>query len=189
MAFTGEEKTIQALFDELRLDDSITAPPFARLTNNVNMVHAGSDSKFVRRRNNLRLVGFATAIALLLSLLTARSLLHRFKDIATQNRARMDKSSPGQTLFEPPTANNALNGNSANVDLLSHRERKKERRRRISVKLRSGDPERFALENSLSQWRSPTTTLLRVPGNQLLRFVPQLNQPADEMKTFLTTPD
>src|SRR2546425_8660359 len=31
MAFTGEEKKIQALFDEMRFDDSSTAPPFARL--------------------------------------------------------------------------------------------------------------------------------------------------------------
>ena len=191
MAFTGEEKKIQALFDEMRFDDSSTAPPFARLANTAHLVLAGSGSRFVRPWSNLRLVGFTAAIALLFSLLTVQSFLHSFKYLATLNKDRPSKSSVVRTIFEPPFANSAVKSNSANLDLSSHREMRKERRGRISVRLRSGDGRRsrLALENSLSQWQSPTTTLLRAPGNQLLRFVPQLNQPADEMKIFLTTPN
>src|SRR2546425_8979686 len=88
MAFTGEEKKIQALFDEMRFDDSSTAPPFARLANIAHLVLAGSGSRFVRPWSNLRLVGFTAAIALLFSLLTVQSFLHSFKYLATLNKER-----------------------------------------------------------------------------------------------------
>ena len=40
-------------------------------------------------------------------------------------------------------------------------------------------------EDGLSQWQSPTATLLRSAGDELLRLVPQMNESAEGMKKFL----
>jgi hypothetical protein len=41
-------------------------------------------------------------------------------------------------------------------------------------------------QDGLSLWQSPTAKLLRSAGEELLTFVPQMNESAEEMKKFLT---
>jgi hypothetical protein len=41
-------------------------------------------------------------------------------------------------------------------------------------------------QNGLSEWQSPTAKLLRSAGDELLRFLPQINESAEEMKKFLS---
>jgi hypothetical protein len=38
---------------------------------------------------------------------------------------------------------------------------------------------------AISSWQSPTTALLRSPGDALLTSLPQLNKSVDELKSFL----
>jgi len=38
---------------------------------------------------------------------------------------------------------------------------------------------------AISSWQSPTTALLRSPGDEVLTSLPQLNQSANELKSFL----
>jgi hypothetical protein len=40
-------------------------------------------------------------------------------------------------------------------------------------------------QGGLSQWQSPTAKLLRSAGDELLWFVPPMNESAEEMKKFL----
>ena len=172
MAFTGEEKRIQALFEEMRLDDKCIVPPFSRLVRTTT----GSGSSFVRPWINLRLVGFAATVVVLLCLLTARTFQY-FRPRSNDGPA---KAAVRQNISDPPIADNRRNNNSPKSALSV-------RKLRIgpSIKSRSARS-RLPLHNSLSQWRSPTMSLLLMPGNQVFGSVKQLDRSADEMKTFLT---
>jgi hypothetical protein len=178
MELVGEEKRIQALFSELRLDDEQTLPSFAAVWN-----RAHSRTYRPQRAFNL---SFVAATVLLVIALVSLALWSRqwqpkagalvnVPSIPTAGRAQVVASS---SQLNPPTSG------QTGID---HSERSRARKlatRRQSL-LVSANRKVTHEAKAIASWQSPTVTLLDSPSDELLKSFPQLNQTVDELKSFL----
>lgn len=179
MELNGEEKTIRALFREMKLEDERATPTFAR---EWKRRPARSVTPFSFGR-----VVFAVALACLIlvsTLLLRRQffgtepLPHQFtKQLASDGRpdpvqvSRREGVSPvnkeATKLENPALRRRRLAGASRNARLAS------------SLRRRKGEAA------YVSDWQSPTRAFLRFPGEELLRSLPTLNQSSVELGSFL----
>lgn len=181
MELNGEEKTIRALFREMKLEDERATPAFAR--------------EWKRRPSrpgaplSLGRVLFAVALVCLIlgsTLLLRRHffgtppLRHEFtKQLEMDGRpdqeqvARRDEVSQvnkeARKLKSRAARRRRLDGASRNARLAS------------SLRWRRGEA------SFVSDWQSPTGAFLRSPGDELLRSLPQLNQSSLDLGSFLNS--
>jgi len=179
MELVGEEKRIQAQFRELRLEDEQVTPRFATIWHRAQVGTSAPRSRFS------------------LSLVTATAL----SVCAAVSLAWLTKQWQRQQASLPVTGVNLIPGVSPTAA---------EAKRQVKV-VSSSDPNRRSNSKSLSikltvrrhaellaakraeirnavaisSWQSPTTALLRSPGDEVLTSLPQLNQSANELKSFL----
>jgi hypothetical protein len=186
MELNGEDKRIRALFCELKREEERTSPLFATTWNNAEAEFHRAGFRRLRFQYSANRLRFATAILIVGLVVTATVLLPKFLrrqpklDVAKQAaaaglRANSEEPQPSGTV---PT--NSESGKPS--------ERLSAIRRSVRVKkspVAIAQPVRSLKENGLSQWQSPTATLLRSAGDELLRFVPPMNESAEEMKKFL----
>lgn len=164
MEFTGDEKKIQALFSELSFEQQHRTPSFEKL-----WIGADANTRVpVVRRYTLA----AVMAALLLAVCS----------IAMWSWYR---SSQSETAINIPTQIVPTTTPSQSVQLLAAHSKDVRvlRPRRVRPRL----TERVALRQAavLSNWQSPTNTLLNSTTLPLLSSLPQLNQSARDLEEFL----
>ena len=175
MELVGDEKRIQALFSELRLADKQSMPRFAAVWNRAQL-------KAIRPPRALKL-SFVVATAVLICAVS----------IAWWTRHEQRSQQSAAVAIIVPV-NPAQIAKSPAVNKFSEaRPRHNSRSRFLAIKLaplrraeplgarRKATPEAIAI----SKWQSPTAGLMRSSSDELLTTLPQLDQSASELKSFL----
>jgi hypothetical protein len=188
MGLNGEDKRIRALVCELKREEKRTAPLFAKTWNIAEAEFRPSGFSRLRFQPSSNLLRFATAILVVSLVLAATVLLPRYLRLRRQPKHDYAKqevaAGPRATPEEPPRSGKV----PANRESGKPTDRLVAIRRSVRVKksqVASAQRARSVKQNGLSEWQSPTAKLLRSAGDELLRFVPQMNESAEEMKKFL----
>ena len=178
MELVGEEKRIQALFRELRLEDEHVTPRFATVWH-----RAQAGSLTPRRTFN---VAFVAATFLLCALFSLAWL--------TKQWQRSQQASVAVTAVNPIPSVSVATEVKREVKVVSSSDpNRRSSSKSLSMKLavrRHAEmlaARRAEIRNAaaISSWQSPTTALLRSPGDAVLTSLPQLNKSVDELKSFL----
>jgi len=170
MNLNGDEKRIRQLFREMSLDDQRRAPQFAS-------VLAAARSGMVRSQNRTRSLRFAAAVAMLCAaLLIAMAIIVRS---SKPNGPARDEQAIAPTA--PPEASPSFAPKHAGGTAPEIKPR------RVIIKRarhhQSTDQLAVAM-NSLFAWQSPTASLLKTPGDELLRSLPRLGESLQTIKSF-----
>jgi hypothetical protein len=194
MRLNGEDKRIRALFCELKREEKRTSPLFAKTWNIAEAEFHRRGFSRLRFQPSSNLLRFATAILVVSLVLAATVLLPRYMRLPRQPRqpkhdyAEQEVAAvPRATSEEPPRSGKV----PANRESGKPTDRLVAIRRSVRVKkspvavAKRARPVNQIKQNGLSRWQSPTTKLLRSAGDELLKFVPQMNESAEEMKKFL----
>ncbi|MGH9871098.1 MAG: hypothetical protein ACRD9S_01385 [Pyrinomonadaceae bacterium] len=177
MELSGEEKRIRASFRELRLGDERVTPRFAEVWNRAKLRSARRQIALdFRLAVALVIVCFALLSLALLSRHWERNPQSSYavvstvvKPAASPVQIKKDQEIVKQVTREPDVRKPGL------VKFTPRSQTAKLAARRSTA--------RDAI--ALSQWQSPTTSLLRSPGDEVLRALPQLNQTLHNLKSFL----
>ena len=170
MNLNGDEKRIRQLFREMSLDDQRRAPQFAS-------VLAAARSGMARSQNRTRFLRFAMAVAMLCAaLLIAMVIIVRSSK--PQGPARDEEAvAPTVTPEAPPDiAPKQPYVGSPRVEprtVIIKRARRHRTTDQLAVAM-----------NSLFAWQSPTASLLKTPGDELLRSLPRLGESLQTIKSF-----
>jgi len=176
MELAGEQNRIQALFSELRLADEQTVPRFAAVWNR-------AQARTVRPARAFNL-SFVAATALLICALVSLALWSKYSQpnapaavAGTINAAGLVKATKGTTVI-PATAETKSSHNNS----ISRARRLAAQKRAVMLAIN-----RRAARDAkvISSWESPTSALLKSQNDELLKSIPQLNENADELKSFL----
>jgi hypothetical protein len=197
MGLNGEDKRIRALFCELKREEERTSPLFAKTWNSAEAEFHRRNFGRLRFQLSANLLRFATAILLVsfVSLvLAATVLLPKYLRLPRQPRQPKHEyaeqevaAAPGATSEDPPRSGKvpANRESGKPTDRLVAIPRSvRVKRSQVAVAKRAR-PVNQIKQNRLSGWQSPTARLLRSAGDELLKFVPQMNESAAEMKKFL----
>jgi len=191
MELAGNEKKIQALFRELKLEDESVVPGFVRLWN-----RAQATSRKPRRAFK---TSFALATGLLVITLCSLAYWSRnWQRSQPQNSTVAVRSTtPGSTPARPPATPEPkqLVPNKAPDRIRANRPR---RLTNPKLETRNSEPEtthrqaQLTFRNAtlreavaISSWQSPTATLMQSPADDVLTKLPQLDRSVTEFKSFL----
>ena len=170
MNLNGDEKRIRQLFREMSLDDQRRAPQFAS-------VLAAARSGMARSQNRTRSLRFATAIAILCAaLLIAMAIIVRS---SKPNGPARDEQAV--TPIVPPEAPSNIAPKQPGVGAPGVEPRRVIIRR---VRHHRTTDQLAVAMNSLFAWQSPTASLLKTPGDELLRSLPRLGESLQTTKSF-----
>ena len=180
MELVGEEKRIQQLFSELRLADEHAGPRFAAVWNR-------AQARTVRPARAFNL-SFAAAMALLVCALVSLALWSKYSQRNTPQNAVVATGtatpavSPVQVV-KKPEANSSPSGEKRDrPGSMSRAKRLAAQRRALMLAVnQKAAPEAKAI----SSWQSPTSALLKSQNDELLKSLPQLNESAEALKSFL----
>ena len=180
MELVGEEKRIQALFRELRLEDEQVTPRFATIWRRAQL-----GTSVPRSRFSLSLVtATALTVCALVSLawLTKQWQRSQQASVAVTAVNLIPGVSPAATevkrevkVFSSSDPNRRSNSRSLSMKLAARRHAALLAAKRAEIRSAA----------AISSWQSPTTALLRSPGDAVLTSLPQLNQSVNELKSFL----
>jgi len=167
----GEEKRIRQLFREMSRDDQRRAPEFAG-------VLAAATSRMARSQNRSRSLRFAMAAAMLFAaLLIAMAILVRPSKPQGAPAHDDQASTPAVQPEAPPSVAPSQPGVEATNVEPRTAIIKRARNRRTSTQMA------IAMK-SLFAWRSPTASLMKTPGDELLRSLPRLGESLQTIKSF-----
>lgn len=167
MELGGDEKRIRALFSELSLEDQIAVPRFEKLWQ-----RAASTSRERPRLFSTSVVVIATVIILTVLSVAVWLRYRSVESVAPQNALNVTPQEIPSPVAPPE-----------NVAAVPARPRYHPHR---SKKLTSR-PERSVMIEAalLSSWQSPTEKFLESPAGSIFNSLPQLNQSAEDLKSFL----
>jgi len=168
MEFSGDEKRIQALFSELSLEDQSHAPRFERLW---RQAETSVTVPLVRR---WALV-FVTAVILVAAVFVTTWSWYRVSP--SEHAANI----PPQTI---PTTSESRVMQPAQLLSVNSKELRIVRPRRV-VHPRQNANAAIRQAELISQWQSPTSTLLNSPTASFLSSLPQLTSSARDLEQFL----
>jgi hypothetical protein len=179
MELDGNEKKLQTLFRELKLADERMAPEFKGMWN-----RAQAPSPRPARLFNISLAVASALVVLTLSSLVLWSQTSRESQPSNQALA----AGPARIDLMPPTPA-ATPGlihpgvvEPANRIRSNREDRKVVARRHPNLNARNADVRKAG---SISNWQSPTASLLQSPADNVLTSLPQLDRSVTELKTFL----
>ena len=188
MQSSGEDKKIRALFHELKLEDSRTPASFTRTWNN-------AEAKFKRARFEGKRLEFSTLLLVSAAVVVGLVLVVvAFLPKALQLGPQPRREAVQQVAITPNAISAAPSPPKNTATTLGNTEFEKRSIRAARNKLGRSNGKKQAAsaprpdrsrERTLSHWQSPTATLMRSASDILLRAGPQLNESAQEMKTFL----
>ena len=177
MELVGEEKRIQALFRELRLEDGHVTPRFAAVWHR-------AQSRSFAPRSRLKL-SFVAATALLLGALLSLAWLTKQWQRSQQSSVAVLAVNAIPGISPAPTGlksvvsrsdpNRRSSFKSVSMKLVARRHAEMLAARRAEIRNAA----------AISSWESPTTALLRSPGDEVLTSLPQLNKSVNELRSFL----
>jgi hypothetical protein len=188
MELNGEDKRVRALFCEVKREEERTSPPFVKTWRIAEAEFHRTGFGRLRPQSSSRLLRFAMAILVVSLVLAGTVLLSkylRFRPQPQPDYARQAAATaPSATSEEPPqsgkTPANRKSGKPTDR-LIAIRRSVRVKKSPVALAQRA----RPVKQDGLSQWQSPTAILLRSAGDELLRFVPQMNKSAEGMKKFL----
>jgi hypothetical protein len=180
MEIIGDDKRIPALFSELRFADEQSAPSFTAVWN-----RAQSRALKPRRAFNL---SFVTATALLIFALASLAIWSRYSQPGEKTSSAF-ATVPATANFNPPKVKNGSQVTLpappiTSIHLLAKSRAVKLAAQRQAVIVAAN---RKAAQDAktLETWTSPTATLLSSSSDGLFKSLPQLNENANELKSFL----
>ncbi len=178
MELVGEEKRIQALFSELRAEDESLTERFATLWD-----RAEAQTSAVRAPFRLSLV-YATAFFVLVAISSVavwRGFWHKSQPAAQANNNLMTPNSfSKQTPTEP-----AVVQTGDEPPRITRKPVHQSLPARRLLALSSANKKAASEAAAISHWQSPTTALLRSPSDEIFTSLPQLDENASELKSFL----
>jgi len=158
MKLVGNEKKIQALFRELRLEDQQVVPGFERVWNCARVARSER-----WRVSSTSLVALTSALIVVCTILFWPSV--RSSEIPQQDLA-------GMIPLAIPISVNSL-------ETSSHRKLAPRKKTQLAAKPINRDAV------ALSTWKSPTAIFMESPAGSEINSLPQLNQAAKELQLFL----
>ena len=171
MEIIGDDKNIRALFSELKFAEEQTAPVFAATWH-----------RAVARREQPRAFNFAlvTTTALLVLVLGSLAVWSRYSQpgAAVQIAGTIHGDSVSLAAEVKPPAPGAAQKIGP-----QSRPRNLATQRRALVAAANRKAAEQAKE--IASWQSPTASLLSSTSDDLFRSLPQLNEKANELKSFL----
>lgn len=169
MDLAGDEKRIQALFSELSRQDAQVAPDFAKLW------RTASVAKAAPRFSKSLIAVAATVIVAVAVLLVTWSL----KKSPVEQRAQIPTPQPIASPEAPQTV-------EPDQKVVHRRTPSYSPRRRTLV--RRQQRERLLAQQAalLANWKSPTEQYMTAPTRSAFGSLPQLNESAKELETFLS---
>lgn len=180
MELDGEEKIIRALFREMKLEDDRATPAFVR--------------EWRRRpsrpaRRHFGRVAFAVAVVsvILISTMWLRRHLPILKPLPNQVTEQYEMNAVrDQKQSSRSDASSLVDDEGKTANNLTSKRRWSDRSRR-HARLTSSLRRRKKEPAFLSDWQPPTSAFLRLPGADLLKPLPQLNQSSRELGSFLNS--
>ncbi len=181
MELNGEEKTIRALFREMKLEDERATPTFAREWKR-RPSRPGAPLSFGR-------VVFAVALVCLILISTLVLRRHFFGTQPLRHEFTKQLEIDGRPDQEQVSSRDGVSQVNKEARKLKNRAA---RRRRLdgatrNARLASSLRLRRGKASFVSDWQSPTRAFLRSPSDELLRSLPQLNQSSLELGSFLNS--
>jgi len=184
MEIIGDDKKLRALYSEAKRADGAAMPSFTSVWH-----RAQARSLKPRRAFNL---SFALVTALLVLTLGSLAVWSMYSTRSHQSHEAASNQ-PKPDAVVPPTANSPETASPGDDVRVADKgpstpiERPVHRSIRTRVKRStSGDAQLLAAnQTTIETWQSPTAGLLSSPTDGLFKSVPQLNENAKEMKSFL----
>ena len=171
MNLNGDEKRIRQLFREMSCEEEQRTPEFAR-------VLEAASSRAGRKENGIRLFALAWVVSgVVIAILIALSFAMRHSNAQPQ-------SDPGNQVAEsePPKKSEPSNALSTpSVDAPSTATRQTIPRR---VRRRRHSDDLAIRVKTLCAWQSPTASLLKAPGEEMLKSLPRLGESLRSIKIF-----
>lgn len=180
----GDDKKLRALYSEAKVADKAATPSFTSQWH-----RAQARSLKPRRAFNL---SFALVTALLVLTLGSLAVWSMYSTRRSQPRVAINnRSTPGSvaptSLNSPPEANDKeepwVSRKAPETPIAAPLHPTVKRVRRAATQ---PEPQTIAANTTtIETWQSPTAGLLSSPTDGLFKSVPQLNENANEMKSFL----
>jgi len=177
MELSGEEKKLQALFSELKAADEQTTPHFGATWNR---------AQIAPRRVRIFNPAFVAAALLLVFGVVAFAVWSRHSRTATSPQPVIATApqNPGSTAGAEappaPTSETPLPQPKTAV-VLSRNKTTGQRNVMLSAANRKLQKD----AKSIASWTSPTSALLESPSDEIFSSLPELNQSATQLKSFL----
>jgi hypothetical protein len=182
MELAGEEKKLQALFSELKAADEETTPRFAAVWNRAQPK---------ARRNRAFSPVFVAAMALLICALVSLAVRSKY----SQRRESQPSLAiaPARPTIESAPAVVAVTAPAHKI--VPPVKRRDESRDLVAKRIAARHQAQLVAANlkvkqdakTIANWQSPTTALLSSPSAEIFGALPQLNQSASDLKSFLPT--
>ena len=167
MALDGNEKRIQALYSELRLETETGVPSFASLWARATV----NEAREVRRP------------ALRVTLLVAFSVLAVASSLAIWSWYRSPASRASDIAKQlPQTPIVETSDKATSVKVVTARAQP---RRHRTIRRRNADRWTTTEAALLSSWQSPTVQFMESPTSLTLSSLPKLNQSVKDLESFL----
>jgi len=177
MELSGEEKKLQALFSELKSADEETAPRFARVWNRATPE---------ARRALIFNPAFVAAMALLVCAVVSLAVWSRYRPQIQTTVVRVETpaapntgNSAGSPTVEPTAVPPSI---PAKENTTARRNRTTVRRNSIQL---AANRKLTQDAKAITDWESPTSALLSSSSDELFSSLPQLNENANGLQSFL----
>jgi hypothetical protein len=168
MEFSGDEKRIQALFSELSLEHQSRTPRFEKLW---RRAEANAAAPLVRRS------ALASVTAAILVASVSIATWSWYRTSASEHAGNI----PPQTI---PTTSESRVTPPGQLLSVNSKELRPLRPRRVMRQRQSGSAAIRQAE-LISNWQSPTSTLLNSPTASFLSSLPQLTSSVRDLEQFL----
>lgn len=172
-----EEKKIQALFSELKAADEKVAPHFGGIWNRAQLAP---------RRLRAFHPAFVVATALLVFALVSIAVWSRYSQQTPQNNVAIMTPPPASTA---PSVATITSGNEEAPKPKAVQTVKRPSASRLAAQkhaaLLAANHKLTREAKAITSWQSPTSALLSSPSDEVFSSLPQLNQSASDLKSFL----
>ena len=177
MELSGEEKKLQALFSELKTADQETAPRFARVWNRATPR---------TRRAFVFNPAFVAATALVVCAVISLAVWSRYRPQTQPAVVRVETPATPHapnTIVAPPVESVVVSPTTpSNENTTARRNRTTGRRNSIQL---AANRKLTRDAKAITDWESPTSALLTSPSDSLFSSLPQLNENANGLQSFL----
>ena len=171
MELGWEEKRIQALFSDLRLADSQIAPRFATTWN-----RALAAPRRMRTFNP----AFVAATAFLVCALVSLAVWSKYSRPTERPVVKVLAPDPTLPLAVKTAGSEAIPKPESNLG------KKRSRAIRLAAQRKALLAAKLTREaRAMTSWQSPTSALLSSPSDEVFSSLPQLNQSAIDLRSFL----
>lgn len=167
MSSNGKGDRLREYFDQLRREDQMCAPSLAATLTAAER-RAGMKAKRTRR------LTFVLPVGLIVAALVALLLLSSLRTPIQPDDAMVEGA-------QPEVAPMIRNADTLRPSLLLATIRRSDKRSRQS----RSRPAEMQAAVAIFAWRSPTESLLRSPGEEVLSSVPRLNESTRALESML----